>query len=555
MGLASRAFVPAPRASTFPPPATSDFWYTRDPSGYIAETGGTGLALTADTIMKCGTVLAAVRFRGDSWAVCPPSTFVKTARGRVEDAAHYSQRVLRNPNRWQTGNRWRHLNGVWMSTWGNAYNEIRAGRTSFADELWPLHPSVTKVVDQRADGSLLYLHQAPGQPEKRLGQEHVLHFREISTDGMRGLEMYRLIRNTVGIALLAEQHASTFLRKGTRISGLLVPSSPLNKENREALRDSVNEAFGSPNSSGTLGVLPHGIDLKQLQFSHKEAQFLELSDQAVGAILRFLGVPGVIVGWADKTATYASAEAFFEKGGIKHCVLPILANCEAEEEKALLLEGDGRQIKHNLDVLQRASYKDRIEGLARSVGGPFMAVNEARRIEDMNPLDDARYDEVLTPSNMAGGSEPEEPAAMEPPEPPARRKPPMDDAEEQERGHASPPLATQRWPADSQSKLAQAYASDNATRVVRREIATITAKAPRFARDANGWRAFVLETYGKHAAHVSEVMRIPESEARAYCDQQVAKLLAQGAGAVETMESEAVPRLVALALGKEMEAA
>jgi HK97 family phage portal protein len=564
MSLVAAAFNPTPRASTSYGP-THDFWYTRDPSGYLLEAGGAGLAIGPDTIMRCGTVLAAVRFRGDSWAMCPPSTFIKTPDGRAEDPTHYSQLVLRNPNKWQTGNRWRHLNGVWMATWGNAYNEIRSGRRSFADELWPMHPRDVRVADQVSDGSLVYRHEPPGQEPRTLIQGRVLHFRDISTDGIVGLEMYRLIRNTVAIALMAEMHASTFLRKGTRVSGLLVPSAPLKKDQRDDLRSSVNEEFGGFTNTGALGVLPHGVDLKQLSQSNRDSQFVELGDRVVGAILRFLGVPGVVVGWmGDKTATYASAKEFFEAGGIKHTILPILTNVEAEEEKALLRPGDGRQIKHNLDALLRASWKDRIEGLVRATGGPIFSVNEARVIEDFDEIDDERYDRPHIPSNMMGGGDPDD--ESEPPEGPPRLPPaPPEDEEEDEeemrrRHHlplidpAIPPLQPPPMMANverlaREREQLRALVLDNAGRVLRREVEALAAKAPKLAKSKQRWRAFVLEFYGGHADYVAKTMRIEADGARSYCDQQASAVLAGGLAAVEKWEREVPERLVALALG------
>jgi hypothetical protein len=369
----------------------------------------------------------------------------------------------------------------------------------------------------------------------------------MSTDGTTGLEIYKLIRNVVSIALLAEQHAATFLRKGTRISGLLVPTGPIDKAQRDELRTSVNADLGGTTSTGMLGILPYGVDLKPLSLSNREAQFGELSDQVIGMILRALGVPGVVVGWmGDKTATYASADAFFEKGGIKHCVLPILANVEAEEEKSLLLPGDGRQIKHNLDALQRANWKDRIAGLVQATGGPIFTVNEAREIEDFNAIDDPAFDRPHIPSNMAGGEEPDpEPPPQPPPMP---RQMPEDDGEEA-RVLAPAPKSSHA------EHLASLYAADNAQRIVRREVAAIAAKAPKFARDKDGWRAFVLELYGKHSAHVAEVMRISEASARAYCDRQASALLASGASVAERWEEQIPPQLVALALGGDRESA
>ena len=345
-----------------------------------------------------------------------------------------------------------------------------------------------------------------------------------------------------------------------------MPAGKLDEKQRADLRESINTDLSGASNTGTFGILPFWVDLKQTASTQRDSQFAELSDQTVGAILRFLGVPGVVVGWmGDKTATYASAKEFFESGGIKHTVLPILTNVEAEEEKALLLSDSGMQIKHNLEVLLRANTKDRYEALFRATGGPWISRNEARRIEDLDEDPDPDMNKILTPVNMV----PEQPEPEPPPEPgmppgaPRGPMPARDDEDDPDAALPSPsPQAAEleRLAADLQrtaAELGEARAKarelvrDNAVRVVRREIRAVLAKAPKHARDAGAWRAAVLQLYGEHAEHVAEVMRIPKAQARGYCDSQAAALLAGGARIVEAWEQEIPPRLVALALGGE----
>lgn len=533
MGLIASVWNPEPRASVTWTPL-DERWYSDDLG--FGEGPAASFTLGAESILRCGTVLAAVRFRGDSVAMCPPSTYFIRGERRVVDAGHYSHRVLRNPNAWQTGNRWRHLMGVWMATWGNAYSEIVPGRDSFASELRPLYPAHVSIIQQRADGTLVYEYAPAGQERRTLRQDRVLHFRDIGTDGLRGLEMYRLIRNTVGIALAAEQHTASFLRKGARLSGLVVPQAPLEPEQRAALRASLNKEMGGISNTGAYGILPFGVDVKPVATNNRESQLVELSEQVVGSILRFLGVPGVVAGYADKTATYASAKEFFESGGIKHCVLPILTNMEAEEEKALLVPGDDRQIKHNLDALLRANWKDRMAGLVQAVGGPFMSVNEARDIEDLDAIDDERYDQPHIPSNMAGGP-PDDTEAPEPPEPAPRPGP--------RRLEPAP-----ESPEDEQARTrGRQFALDASARVVRRELAAIRDRAPLAARDPEGWREWVATYYGRHAAHVAEALHLDEATARAYAERQRDALLTEGLAQCETWHETIPYRLASLAYG------
>jgi HK97 family phage portal protein len=533
MGILSAVWNPEPRADVTWSPL-DDRWYT---SGLGLQTDA-GITLSAESILRCGTVLAAVRFLADAWAMCPANVLRKTARGTEEEPNHYAQIVLRDPNAWQTDYRWQHLNMTWCSTWGNAYDEIVAGREAFVSELQPRHPSLMRVVDQRANGELVYRYNPPEGGERIIGQERVLHFRGLSTDGISGLPIYQLIRNTVGIALAAEKHTATFLRKGARVAGLVTAPQGADKTKRDELRDALREALGGANNTGTYGVIPFGVEVKPSASNNRDSQLLELTDQTVGAILRFLGVPGVVAGYADKTATYASAKEFFESGGIKHCVLPWVKNFEAEVSKALLMRGDGREIKYNLSVLLRASTKDTYDALLKAIGRPFMTGNEGRRIIDLNPIDkgdDPTMDQCVLPKNTGTGDEAGN-QDVQPATAPARRQmrpmePDQDDEQARSRG----------WQ----------FALDAGARVVRRELAALRDRAPLAARDQEGWKAWLASYYDRHVAHVAEALHVEDGPARRYAENQRDAVLAGGLAVCEKWEETVPYRLAAMAFGEE----
>jgi phage portal protein BeeE len=230
MALLAQVWPTSPRADVTWAPL-DDRWYSGDVGEWMAG-NDTGIYLGADTIFRCSTVLAAVRFKAQAVAVCSPQTFIHLPGGRRQaDPEHYSQQVLRRPTKsnWLTSYEWTMLNVTWLSTWGNAYSRVVAGQRAFAEELLPLHPAHMKPIDQRADGSLVYEYTPPMRAREVLGEDEVLHYRELSLDGLNGLAIYQLIRNVVGIALLAERHVASFLRKGSRLAGVLVPAAPTDR--------------------------------------------------------------------------------------------------------------------------------------------------------------------------------------------------------------------------------------------------------------------------------------------------------------------------------------
>lgn len=524
-------------------------WSPLDERWYMPDLGigsvDTGVMVTAETTFRCAAVLAAVRFKAEAVAVCTPQAFRHLSGNRREAAPdHYLQRLLRKPNAWQTGFEWSHLMVVWLSTWGNAYNRIKPGLSSFAGQLWPLHPSRMRVVDQAADGSLIYEHTPIGKPKERLSQDQVHHYRGLSLDGFEGAKTYQLIRNIVGIALAVERHIGTFLRKGTRLSGVLTTELPMSAEVQARAEASWNASFGGPDNTGKVAMMGGGLKFAPVTADHQKAQLMELQYHEVEQALMALGVPGVVVGYqGDKASTYASADAFFEKGGVKHCILPLVTNMEQRDEFALLMDDDPHYIKRNLDVLQRANTKDRFAALVQATGGPFMSTNEARAIEDMNPDPDPAADAVRWPANLAGNRadpEPEDKPEGGPPPRPGRRPapPPRDDDE-----------------ADARAERLAAFVEAAAARVVRREVAAIKGgpgqkgAAVRYAKDPAAWRAWATDFYDRHAGFVAETLPgFSEARARDYCARQLAAVLAEGVAAVETFEETIAPQLAALAL-------
>lgn len=499
-----------------------DRWYQPNLGGLSPA----GVMVSEYTIFLCGVVLAAVRWRADIFSQAQPSVIRRRGKTREEVPDHYAQRVLRKPCLWQTGVRWRHLQMVRMQL-GNSYCRIVGSSRAVVEELRPVETDRMHVKSQRPDGSLVYEYTPPAAvgPPETLGQEQVLHLRGFSLDGREGVAMYDLIRNAVGIALQAERHTSTTLRKGARIAGLLIPEGDVGgDEKRKELADSVNAVFSAHENTGAMGVLPWGVKFQALSMDHQKAQLLELRDFQVGDILRFLGVPGVVVGWGEKTATYASASEFFEEA--KRCVLPWVVSVEAEEQDALLPPDTDLSIKHNLDAVLRADTTKRYEALQKATGRPWMTGNEARAIEDMDDIaDDPTMDKVAPPPNMTAdsGGEPvdEEAPSSAPPAGPRR-------VTEDEEEAAALAAAAERF----RRSAFQAW-TDIGGRVVRRELSEVSAALgrPRY-RDREAWGAWVARFYDQHEEHVAEALHLAPYQAREFAERRRAELLAGDAAAV-----------------------
>ena len=100
----------------------------------------------------------------------------------------------------------------------------------------------------------------------------------------------------------------------------------------------------------------------------------------------------IMVGYSDKTSTYASAEQMFLQH-VVHTLSPWYGRIEQSADAHLLTETErksGLYFKFVAAGLLRGALKDRAEYFARALGsggGPaWMSQDEVRALEELNPM-------------------------------------------------------------------------------------------------------------------------------------------------------------------------
>lgn len=134
-------------------------------------------------------------------------------------------------------------------------------------------------------------------------------------------------------------------------------------------------------------------------------QHLETRRFQIEEICRDLGVFPQMVGHTDKTATFASSEAFF-LAHVVHSLQPWVENWEQALALYLFPEEDDLLAKFSMQGLLRGDNKTRAEFYASGIVNGWLTRNEARRLEDLNPIDG--LDDPLLPLNMGTQAERDE---------------------------------------------------------------------------------------------------------------------------------------------------
>ena len=130
------------------------------------------------------------------------------------------------------------------------------------------------------------------------------------------------------------------------------------------------------------------MSYKPISLPPEDSQFLSTRQFGVEEICRIFRVPPHMVQDLQR-ATFNNIEHM----GIEfvmHTLMPWLVRIEQAMIKDLLVEEEQNELfpKFNVDGLMRGDYKSRMEGYAIAINNGIMSVNDVRRLENLDPLDE-----------------------------------------------------------------------------------------------------------------------------------------------------------------------
>ena len=165
-------------------------------------------------------------------------------------------------------------------------------------------------------------------------------------------------------------------------------------------------------------VLEEGLQWKPITLSNQDSQYLETRTFQVKEIARWFNVPLVMLGEADKSATFASAEQFFLSFAV-HTMLPWCVNWEQSISKDLLSLKERKKYfaEFKMDGLMRGDLGSRYNAYKIGREWGWLSSNDIRKLENMNPMG-TEGDEYLRPMNMTlAGTPVVDPTKVPEPEP------------------------------------------------------------------------------------------------------------------------------------------
>ena len=364
------------------------------------------MRVSPDSALRLASVYACVRVLSETMASLPLVVYQRRADGGKDKITdHWLYRLLANrPNRFQNPFEWREMLQGHLALRGNAYNQIITNAKGEVVELMPLHPDRIRL-ELLPSGEYRYRFTDRFGTESILPRGEVWHLRGLSSDGLLGMSPIELARESLGMALAAQDYGARFFANDAKPTGgwIEFPGSFKDSEAKKVFRESYQQAQSGANRGKVL-VLENGMKFHEVGVTNKDAQFLELRKFQITDVARLFRVPPHMIGDLDR-ATFSNIEQQSLEF-VMHTMTPWAERWEASIESELLLEGDDIEVEFDFANLMRGDAASRASYYQSGIQNGWLTRNEARIAENLNPLEG--LDEPLRPLNMVEESNAED---------------------------------------------------------------------------------------------------------------------------------------------------
>lgn len=368
-----------------------------------------GRAISATTALQVATALACGRVVAEGVATPEMQLYREKPDGTRELARNIPEyRMLnRRPNEWQTSFEFRRMMTMHYFFTGDALAvKTKAGNRT--RELIPVKPGMFHI-ERTSRYQITYRVYDEFGLIGVFGPDDVLHLSNLQWDWVKGMDATRLAASALGLAMAAEENQSKLHENGGRPAGILTSEKSLQPEQLERIQAQF-KAFSADRRNG-LAILDNNWKYMQLAMTGVDGQHLETRRFQVEEVCRAYGVFPQIIGHSDKTATYASAEAFFGAHRIQTMTPHWTLWRQRLDE--FVLDGAGPLfVEFDTRYMIGGSLKDHAMYARTMAEMGILTRNELRDDMGRDPL--PGLDEPLTPLNMSGKPQ-EEPTNDEAP--------------------------------------------------------------------------------------------------------------------------------------------
>lgn len=353
----------------------------------------TGVAVSAHLALRNSTFFRAVSLIAGAVGMLPLHLMQQDADGSNKRKAreHPLFRLLhKRPNAYQTALEFKaYLQSTALMD-GTAYAYVvRSGRRPVALLPLPRLSVTSKLLPDLSD--LEFTYTRPNGGQLTLSSKEIFHFRHpLTLDGVNGVSLLRMARDTIGIATVAQRAAAKLFKNGSFAPGVLETEQILGDDVHNRIKNDWEELYSGVDNAGRWPILEQGLKANKLGANAKESQHLETRKHEAEEMARFTGAPRPLLMF-DETS-WGTGIKELGQGFVDYCLMPWFVSWEQAVERILQPdEEDLFYAKFNAAAFLRGSPNDQAEFFSKALGAggapAWMTQNEVRDSFDQNPKD------------------------------------------------------------------------------------------------------------------------------------------------------------------------
>lgn len=360
--------------------------------GYGSDSGE---VVSETTALQSLTVYSCVRLLADSVAGLPMDGYRK--QGDLRRTLSPQPSLIAQPCSDLTNFEFVHQIVTSLALRGNAFGIItQRSSLEYATNIVPVHPDdMTVQCDPNNPSVLTYRYR--GEP---ISRADVLHIRRFTLPGHHmGLSPIAQARQGIGLGLAAERYGARFFGDSANPAGTLSTDQAMTPEQIQETMAVWKATHGGRRNPA---FLTGGLKWQAISIMPDESQFLETRQFQRGEIAMMFGVPPHMIGDTEKSTSWGTGIEQQSIGFVTYTLRPWLI-CIEQALSAQLPRG--QYARFNVDALLRGDTLARYQAHQLAIQSGMESINEARALEDMEPIEGG--DIHLQPLNFGPlGTEP-----------------------------------------------------------------------------------------------------------------------------------------------------
>lgn len=369
----------------------------------VAETyNGT----STETAMKYTAVFSCVRVLAETLSATPIFLYRRLPNGdkQVRTDLNVYDILRYQPNEEMSAFSFKEICMMNLNLGGNAVSEKIVNSNGDLIGLYPYQWENVRI-DRDSENKLIYIVKNNGE-EKVLQKSEVLHIPGLTLNGVSGLTPLEYIAKTIVLGLSYESFSSNFYKNGAHAGGVIQHPNELSDVSFDRLKKEFARSYQGLSNTGKPIILEGGASYQPISIKPADAQLIENKKFQIEDIARIYRVPLHLIQNLDRATNNNIEHQSLEF--VMYTMLPWFKRWEESLNIQLLTKRERKNgffLEFKVDSLLRGDAKSRAEAYATGRQWGWFSVNDIRKLENLNSIDNG--DIYLQPMNMveAGGGD------------------------------------------------------------------------------------------------------------------------------------------------------